>query len=60
VTFLGLLELDEGVKNPLLDIPAGKEFLENIKNWVVEPPIREELSVVGSYQSVGQPVSGRR
>jgi len=52
VTFLGLLELEEGVKNPLPDMPAGKEFLENIKNWVVEPPIREELSVFGSYESV--------
>jgi hypothetical protein len=59
VTFLGLLELDEGVKNPLPDMPAGKEFLENIKNWVVEPPIREELSVVGVYQSVDKvPSSG--
>jgi hypothetical protein len=50
VTFLGLLELDDGVRNPLPDIPAGKEFLENIKHWVVEPPIREELSIVGSYE----------
>jgi hypothetical protein len=60
VTFLGLLELDEGVKNPLPDIPAGKEFLENIKNWVVEPPIREELSVVGSYESVDMTSSAGR
>jgi hypothetical protein len=52
VTFLGLLELDEGVKNPLPDIPAGKEFLANIKSWVAEPPVREELSVVGSYASM--------
>jgi hypothetical protein len=33
-------------------MPADKEFLENIKNWVVEPPIREELPVVRSYESV--------
>jgi hypothetical protein len=50
-TFLALLELEEGVDNPLPGIAAAEEFRENLKNWVVEPPIREELEVVGSYRA---------
>ncbi|MGB9409547.1 MAG: hypothetical protein WCA89_18580 [Terracidiphilus sp.] len=51
-SFVGWLELDEGVENPLPGMEAGREFMERIKGWVVEPPIREELRVVGSYRSV--------
>jgi hypothetical protein len=51
-TFIGALELDEGVENPLPGMEAGREFMENIKGWVAEPPIREELRVVGSYRPV--------
>lgn len=49
-TFVGWLELDDGVENPLPSIAAGKAFQENVKNWVVEPPVREELEVIGSYK----------
>jgi hypothetical protein len=51
-TFVALLELEEGVDNPLPGISAAEEFRENLKNWVVEPPIRDELQVVGSYRSI--------
>jgi hypothetical protein len=50
-TFVALLELEEGADNPLPGIAAAEEFRESLKNWVVEPPIREELEVVGSYRS---------
>jgi hypothetical protein len=50
-TFVGLLELAEGFENPLPGIRAAEEFRENLKNWVIEPPTREELQVVGSYGS---------
>jgi hypothetical protein len=51
-TFVALLELEEGADNPLPGIAAAEEFRENLKKWVVEPPIREELGVVGSYRSI--------
>ncbi len=51
-SFMGWLELDEGVENPLPNMHTGKEFMENIRNWVAGPPIREELNVVGSYRSI--------
>ncbi len=50
-TFVGWLELDEGVENPLLNMEAGKEFMQNIQRWAAAPPLREELRIVGSYQS---------
>jgi hypothetical protein len=53
-TFIGALELDEGVENPLPGMEAGREFMENIKSWATEPPLREELRVVGAYPSVRQ------
>ena len=52
-TFVALLELEEGVDNPLPGIAAAEEFREGLKDWVAEPPVREELEVVGSYKSIG-------
>ena len=49
-TFVALLEL-EGTDNPLPSIPAFVEFQEKLKGWLVEPPIAEQLTVVGSYRS---------
>ena len=51
-TFVNLLELEDGVENPLPGIAAAEDFRENRKSWVVEPPIREELEVVGSYRAI--------
>ena len=50
VTFVALLELDTGVDNPLPGLPAFREFQENLKNWVAEPPVPEQMEVVGSYR----------
>ncbi|MGA7155846.1 MAG: hypothetical protein WBY53_03315 [Acidobacteriaceae bacterium] len=50
-SFMGLLELDEGIENPLPNLEAGKEFMQHIRGWVAAPPIREERTVVGSYPS---------
>lgn len=48
-SFVGWLELDEGVDNPLPNMEAGKEFTRNIQSWVAAPPTRQELRLVGSY-----------
>lgn len=50
-TYLGLLELEDGIANPLPELPEGKKFLEGLQNWTVEPAIRDELTPVGSYGS---------
>jgi hypothetical protein len=49
VTFVVLLGLDEGIENPLATVPEFREFQENLKDWLAEPPIPEQLTVVGSY-----------
>jgi hypothetical protein len=48
-TFVALLEL-EGMENPP-SIPAFVEFQEKLKSWLVEPPVPEQLTIVGSYRS---------
>lgn len=50
VTYVALLEIDEGVENPLPTLPAFREFQENLKQWMAEPPIPEQLTVIGSYR----------
>lgn len=52
VSFIGWLELGDGVENPLLSMEAGREFMEKMKDWVAAPPTREELRVVGAYGEV--------
>jgi hypothetical protein len=51
VTFLAQLELEDGVENPLPSVAAFKEFQENLKRWIAEPPTPEQLTVIGSYRS---------
>jgi hypothetical protein len=50
-TFVALLELEEGMENPLPSIPAFVEFQDKLKGWLVEPPVPEQLTIVGSYRS---------
>jgi hypothetical protein len=50
VTFVVLLALEDGTDNPLAAVPAFTEFQANLKQWIAEPPIPEQLHVVGSYR----------
>jgi hypothetical protein len=50
VTYINLLELDDGVDNPLLALPEGRAFQEGRKIWMAEPPTSEQLTVVESYR----------
>jgi hypothetical protein len=50
VTYVALLEIDDGVDNPLPAIPEFREFQANLKNWMAEPPTVEQLTVIGSYR----------
>lgn len=51
VTFVAILELQDGVENELPKIRAFREFQGSLKDWVEAPPIPEQLTVVGSYRS---------
>ncbi len=47
---IGLVELDEGIENPLLGIPAARELQAAVaRNVLGEPPAPQPLEVLGSY-----------
>jgi hypothetical protein len=51
VTFVGVLELEDGVDNPLPGIPAARELQQSLPAVVVgEPPVPQPVQVVGSYR----------
>lgn len=50
VTFVALLEVEDGIDNPLSAMPEFAEFQDNLKSWVAEPPEPESMTVVGSYR----------
>jgi quinol monooxygenase YgiN len=49
-TFVILLALDDDEENPLLAVPAFREFQAALQNWIAEPPAVEQLTPVGSYR----------
>ncbi|MGH2585577.1 MAG: hypothetical protein ACRDJE_11745 [Dehalococcoidia bacterium] len=50
VTFVAVLALEDGTNNPLTTVPEFREFQESLKGWLAEPPIPEQLTVIGSYR----------
>jgi len=40
VTYVILLGLDDDENNPLTSVPAFRDFQENLKTWIAEPPGR--------------------
>jgi hypothetical protein len=49
-TFLALLQLDDGVENPLPGFPEFREFLEGVEASRAEPANVQPLTVIGSYR----------
>jgi quinol monooxygenase YgiN len=49
-TFVILLALDDDDHNPLLTVPAFRDFQDNLKDWIAGPPEVAELTPVGSYR----------
>ena len=49
-TFVILLELEDGTENPLPAVPEFRQFQESLRGWISEPPVPEQLTVVGSYR----------
>jgi hypothetical protein len=49
-TFVALLQVDEGVENPLPGFPEFREFLEGVEDSRAEPANVQLLTVIGSYR----------
>jgi hypothetical protein len=50
VTYVALLELEDGIENPLPTIPEFRTFQAALPQWLAGPPTPEQLTVVGSYR----------
>jgi hypothetical protein len=50
VTFVAVLEIDDGIDNPLAALPEFRAFQQSLPNWLAEPPTPEQVTVVGSYR----------
>jgi quinol monooxygenase YgiN len=49
-TFVVLLQLDDDEENPLVTVPAFKDFQAALQGWVDGAPVVEQLTPVGSYR----------
>jgi hypothetical protein len=49
-TLVALLQVDDGVENPLRDLPEYRELLEIVEPSRAEPPIVQHWTVTGSYR----------
>jgi hypothetical protein len=54
-TFVLLLELDDGVENPLPGIPEARALQQQMAVWAAEPVAPEPVTVVGSYRLSDSP-----
>jgi hypothetical protein len=49
-TFVALVQVDDGVDNPLPGVPEFRELLELVEGSRAEPPNAQPLTVIGSYR----------
>ena len=49
-TFVALLQVDDGVENPLPGFPEFLDFLEGVEASRAEPATVQPLKVIGSYR----------
>ena len=57
VTFLALLEVGEGVENPLPGLPEAQEFYVRLPGWYAEPPEVGPGTVIASYRLFSEAVT---
>lgn len=53
VTYVAVLEVADGVDNPLPGIPEFVEFQQGLRGWVAEPPAAGPATIVGNYGFFG-------
>jgi len=60
VTFLAMLELEDGVENPLPGLPEAQEFYARLPEWYAEPPEVGPGTLIGSYRLFSDLVTAGR
>lgn len=51
LTYVVLVEVRDGIDNPLTEMPEFRAFQENLRIWLAEPPTPEQVTVVGDYRA---------
>ncbi|MGZ6609304.1 MAG: hypothetical protein ACXVFI_19810 [Solirubrobacteraceae bacterium] len=49
-TFVALVQVDDGVENPIPGLPEFRELQDGLEDWLAEPPSTQPLTVIGSYR----------
>jgi hypothetical protein len=49
-TFLALVQVDDGVENPILGLPEFQEIQEGLQGWLAGSSTAQPLTVIGSYR----------
>jgi hypothetical protein len=57
VTFLALLEVEDGMENPLAGLPEAQEFYASLPGWHAGPPEVGPATVIGSYRFFSEAVT---
>jgi len=57
LTFLALLEVEDGVENPLPALPEAQEFYASLPGWYAEEPEVGPGTVIGSYRLFSEAVT---
>jgi len=57
VTFVAMLDIAEGIENPLPSLSAFRDFQSRLPDWIDGPPAADQMTVVGSYGILDQPAA---
>lgn len=49
-TIVALLQVDDGVENPIMGLPEYRELLETVEGVRADPPKVESWDLIGSYR----------
>jgi hypothetical protein len=49
-TFVALVQLEDGVENPIVGLPEYRELQGSVEDWLAGPPKSGPVTVVGSYR----------
>src|SRR5882724_9314954 len=55
VTFVALLEVADGIENPLPALAEVRDFQAGLKDCLAGPPAPNQMTVVGSYRLFDEP-----
>lgn len=49
-TYVTMLEIADGTRNPLRDLPEYDEFQAALPGWLAEPSVGGPVTLIGSYR----------